>query len=314
MACMNSLPQSTLSAKICTATPVISKDTVLDALRSGIPDAEWLLNQIENEKGYFRFPPFFSDVIKNLKLENYPLLYASENAIWGMLLRGFLTDEEIKELDAELNAASPDERGEFITELCVGFDDAIEKIEIPKTKAQQDAARQRFLSLSPEEQKEAIRVSQHFYGYFFPSFFQLMSIMVHGEKLTSLVAQSKAGNDEAYVKAVQIDKRILTVDPYFIERYSRAQHEAGTDFYDALSYRLAAPPYRGKIRHKSLWLAFSLIDQAGLLESMPHREILEMCDEAGVGGYENRIQSVKHLSNRLREYREFQKRGIVATT
>lgn len=294
-------------------TELISKDSVLDALRSGIPDAEWLLRQIESEQGWLRFPPYLSNVITNLKLENYPLLYASESAIAAMLLRGWMNDEEIKQFNAEIEAASPEERGDLVGELSRNLGEAIERIEIPKTPKHQAEARRLFALLSPEEQKEAVRVSQHFFGFFLASFYQNLSIMVHGEKITSLVARAKAGSDDAFVKAVQIDKRILTVDPYFQDRFCLAQNEPGTDFYDALSYRLRAAPYRGKIRHKTLWLAFSILDQAQLLDTLSHREILEMCDEAGVGGYDKRIQSVKHLTSRLSEFRQFQKRGAITT-
>ena len=295
-------------------TALFSKDSVLEALRSGIPDAEWLLKQIESEQGWLRFPPYFTNLIANLKIENYPLLYSSEAAMAGVLLRGFMTDEEIQQLNSELESASIQERGNFAIEFGRSLGDAVERIEIPKTKAEQDRARDLFLQLSEEDQKESIRVSQHFYAFFFASFYQNLSMMVHGEKLTSLVSQAKSGNDEAFAKAVQIDKRILVADPFFCERYARAQMECSRSFFDTLSYRMNAAPYRGKIRHKSLWLAFSILDQAKILDELPHSEILEMCDEAGVGGYENRIQSVKHLSNRLREYREFQKRGFVSTT
>jgi hypothetical protein len=68
-------------------------------------------------------------------------------------------------------------------------------------------------------------------------------MMVHGEKLTSLVAQAKAGNDDAFVKAVQIDKRILNAIPYFSERYARAHDQGHSDFFDRLSYRLKSAPY-----------------------------------------------------------------------
>ena len=47
---------------------------------------------------------------------------------------------------------------------------------------------------------------------------------------------------------------------------------------------------------------------------MQHREILDLCDEAGVGGYANRIEDVKNLSKRLAEYRAFQNRGVVLST
>lgn len=294
-------------------SPIISPEAVLHSMKSGIPDAEWLLRQIESEQGWLRFPPHLANLIPNLKIESYPLLYCSEQAMAAMLLRGWMTSEEIQSFYTEIEAASPDERGELVIELgnCLG--ECVEQTEIPKTPAQWRDAEERFKSLSLEDQAESIRISQHFFSFFFASFYQNLSMMVHGEKLTSLVAQAKAGNDKAFVKAVQIDKRILTADPFFSARFARAQMEPSGDFFDDLAYRLKSAPYRGKIRHKTLWVAFSMLELAGLLNTLKYREIMEMCDEAGVGGYENRIQREKHLGERLREYREFQKRSIVTT-
>ena len=225
----------------------ISKDSVLVALRSGIPDAEWLLGQIESQQGWFRFPLFLSNIITNLKIESYPLLYSSESAIAAMLMKGFLDDGQIKSLNQELESASPEERGTFIEAVIESLDEVIERIEIPKTPQQQEEALARFQAMSPEEQKESVRASQHFFCFFFATFYQNLSTMVHGEKLTSLVAQAQLGDDVAFVKAVQIDRRILTAIPYFRERYARAQDEANADFYDLLSYRLGRAPYRGEV-------------------------------------------------------------------
>lgn len=294
--------------------PYFTKDAVLVALRNGIPEAEWLLGQIESQEGWFRFPSFLSDAIANLKIESYPLLYSSEGAIVVMLLQGFLSREEIKALSAEIDSASVDERSRFLVEIFDSVGPVVESLEIPKTPEKREAAMREFQRLSPEEQQESVKLAQHLYCSFFATFYQNLSVMVHGEKLTSLVARAQEGDDQAFVRAVQIDRRILTAVPYFQGRYARAQDEADGDFFDLLAYRQKSAPYRGKIRHKTLWLSFSILDQAGLLDSLSHREILEMCDEAGVGGYENRIQSVKHLSSRLHEYREFQKRGIATTT
>lgn len=291
-------------------TELFSPDAILAAMKSGIPEVEWLLGKIESDEGWLRFPDVLCRIITNLKIDSYPLLYSSEVAIAATFLRGWMTEEEIRQFDAEVNAATPEERGRFLTELCNGVDETIDRIEIPKTPEQLADAQRRFDILSPDEQRESIRLSQHFFCFFFASFYQTLSLMVHGEKLTSLVAQAKAGDDKAFVKAVQIDKRILPADPYFSERFVRAQMGGPSDFYDDLAYRLKTAPYRGKIRHKTLWLAFSYLETAGLLDTLSHREILEMCDEAGVGGYDNRIQSEKHLGSRLREYREFQKRGV----
>lgn len=293
--------------------PVLPLDSVVDSLRSSIPDVEWMLGEIESQQGWFRFPSFIASNIENLKIQSYPVLYTNERAIAAVFLKGFLNEDQIRELNTELEEASLAERGEFLREMIVSVSETIDQIEIPKTPADQAAAHKKFLSLPPDEQKEVIRVSQHFYAFFLSSFFQSLATMVHGEKLTSLVAQAMSGNDDAFVKAVQIDRRILTEIPYFKERFVRAQMESNQNFSDLISYRLRVAPYRGKIRHKALWHTFSILDQTGLLSTLRHREILEVCDEVGIGGFESRIQSEKHLGDRLREYREFQKRGIVTT-
>lgn len=288
-------------------------DSVISSLRSSIPDAEWFLRQIESEHGRVRFPSYITNAIKNLKIQEYPLLYISEAAIVTMFLKGFITNDEIRELNSALESGVPEECGEFLTELITSFSTAIDEIEIPKTPEAQEAAQQKFLSLSEEDQKKAIKISQHFFASFLASFYQSLSVMVHGEKLTSLVSQAVAGNDHAFVKAVQIDKRILIEYPYFRERFVRAQMDGDSNFYDLISYRLQAAPYCGKIRHKSLWLTFSILEATGWLYELKHREILDICDEVGVGGWKNRIQEVKHLSRRIKQYREFQKHGIVST-
>jgi hypothetical protein len=149
---------------------------------------------------------------------------------------------------------------------------------------------------------------------FLAGFFQNVAVMVHGEKLTSLVAQAKAGSDDAFCKAVQIDKRILTTIPYFKQRFDRSTLERDRNFMDALAYRLQCPPYKGKIRHKSLWMAFSFLDLTGLLDTLKHQEILELCDDAGVGGFANRIEDVKHLSKRLADFRRFRGHDLTLST
>lgn len=306
-----SIPTETITPP---SQPLFPIESVVKGLRSNIPEAEWMLGQIESQQGWFRFPGLITNIITNLKLEPYPLLYANEAAIAGVLFLGFMTKEQLHELNAELEAATLEERGEFIEMLSEELTELVEGFHIPKTPEEQKAAQEAFLALPPDEQKQTIKVSQHFFLSFLPAFHQSLSIMVHGEKLTSLVAQAQAGDDDAFVKAVQIDRRILTELPYFKARFVQAQVDADTDFSDKIAYRLKAPPYRGKIRHKSLWLTFSILEQAGWLDRLSYKEIMQICDDAGVGGYENRIQSEKHLGNRLREYREFQKRGGVTTT
>ena len=294
--------------------PVVDIHAAKRFLSDLSPDLSWLLRQIESDDGHCRFPSQVTKAITNLKIESYPLLYESEAAIGLVLFMGFLSKKEIAELDRELSEASIEERGQFLQEFCQGLADGLEQIEIPKTPADEQRANEQFNALSSDEQAEAIKMGQHFWMSFLAGFFQMLSVMVHGEKLTALVAKAKNGDDDAFVKAVQIDKRILTTIPYFKQRFEGANLEGDRDFVDALTYRLQCAPYRGKIRHKSLWLAFSFLDMCGLLDALRHQELLDLLDEVGLGGYPNRIEDVKYLSKRLADFRRFRGYGLTLST
>lgn len=294
--------------------PFIDVGTASVFLKSASSEWAWLLRQIESERGHFRFPSMVTRAIVNLKIESYPLLYENEAAIGLIMFRAILSQDEILELNSQLVEQSPEERGQSMRELVDGLSEFDQAFELPKTAADEKRATAQFNALSKEDQTQAIKMAQHLWMGFLAGFFQNVSVMVHGEKLTSLVAQAKAGNDEAFCKAVQIDKRILTTIPFFKQRFERGTLEGDQNFSDALAYRLQCPPYRGKIRHKSLWMAFAFLDMVGLLDTLKHQEILDLCDEAGIGGYANRIEDVKHLSKRLIDFRRFRGYGLVLST
>ncbi|CAN7379699.1 hypothetical protein LJR189_002188 [Acidovorax delafieldii] len=273
------------------------------------PDWLWLLKYIESEDGYVRFPPVVAQWIKNLNVGNYPRLYEDERAIGAVLLRAFLPLEQIEALNAELELCSPDERGQLLLEYISNLGDGIDAIELPKTPAAQKLAETQFLAMSEEERQCSIEFAQRFLMGMLAGFYQSLSIMVHGEKLTALVAQAKAGDDKAFAKAVQIDKRILHALPYFNDRFAAANSEGQREFVELVTAHMSRPPYKGKIRHKALYLAFSLLDQLGVLSRMKHSELLDLCTQAGLDSHANRIDDVKNMSKRLAEYRAFRRRG-----
>lgn len=293
---------------------LIDKSSVAEFLRLTIPDWTWFIAHIESGDGHFRFPPIVARAIDNLKIEAYPLLYENEVSIGLILFRAFMSQDEMIELNSQLGDQSPLERGKTMRDWVNGLLECDQTFELPKTPAEEKRAVAQFNSLSKDDQAEALRIAQHLWMGFLAGFFQNVSIMVHGEKLTSLVAQAKAGSDDAFCKAVQIDKRILTTIPYFKHRFERGASEGEQDFAGTLAYRLQCPPYRGKIRHKALWMTFAYLDLVGLLDTLPHQEILDICDEAGVGGFANRIEDVKHLSKRLADFRRFRANGLRLST
>jgi len=293
---------------------LIDKASAVHFLSSSLPEWAWLIAKIESDDGRIRFPLVVSRAIQNLKIESYPLLYEKEESIGLVTFHAFFSPDEVSELDMKLASQTPEERGVSLREIIDDFAELDQAFEIPKTPEAEKQAHEEFLKLSTEDQVAASKVAQRLWMGFLAGFFQNVSVMVHGQKLTSLVAQAKAGDDEAYCKAVQIDKRILTTIPYFKTRFELATLEGERNFTDALAYRLQCPPYKGKIRHKPLWLAFAFLDSMGLLDTLKHQELLELLDSAGLNGYANRIEDVKYLSKRLTDFRRFRGYGLAMST
>jgi hypothetical protein len=297
-----------------TGVPLIDINSAMLYLRFVSDELIWLLRHIESQDGYFRFPPVVIRAIENLKIQSYPLLYEHANAIGFCFLRGSLSEVEIRSLNQELIAATPTERGNFILDFFQDLTEQVETLRIPRTLHEEQIAIKQFEALPEDEKSAAIRQGQHLWMGFLAQFHELLSVMVHGEKLTDLVAKAKAGDDIACVKSVQIDKRILTTIPHFRDRFQRAHMEGDQGFIDQLNYRLSCAPYKGKIRHKPLWFAFAFLDMCGLLDEIPHLHLLDLLDDVGIAGYPSRIDDVKHLSRRLADYRRFQRSGLALST
>ena len=178
---------------------------------------------------------------------------------------------------------------------------------IPETEADRLIAQASFNQLTQDEQSEAIKQVQISFSAFFATFYNVISMMVHGRKLTDLVTAAEAGDDHAYFLAVQIDKRILSL-PYFKERRSQAELEQDLVFLQSLNYRLTNPLLRSKIRYRTLWLTFAFLDMLDYLDgSLTYSKLLDLLDKIGIAGFGSLIEDENALGKRIREFKKFQK-------
>ena len=295
-------------------SPVLDLQTAANLLRKAAPDWEWLLRHLESKGGYLPVPKELTEFIDRFKIGNYPLLYQSEASIGNAFVLALFSREELKELDQELNAMSPEERGQAVELLMSGLNKGIEEGEAYVRCRTPSELAAEHCALSRDEQNRVIKSIQWFGMSCLSMFYQVLSVMVHREKLTLLVSRARAGDDSAFVKAIQIDPRILGVDPYFQSRFANLNSEGNEEFRKKLSYRMRCAPYRGKVRHKSLWMGLAFLDMCGHLDSLTYPEMLNLFDEAGIGGYDNRIEDVKYLGKRVNEYRSFQQNSAYVST
>ena len=249
--------------------------------------------------------------------DSYVTLYDDEKRIHRCLWLFLLGEDGNREMNAELAAMSQGEQQVWLDDLVreASEEGAWSWMEdmFPDTPAKEEAVQQQFEALGDDEKKEATKRAAFWWYFFFAGFYNFLSLMVHGRKLTVLVEQAKAGDPDAFCKAVHIEPRLLRHHSYFRDRYVEAQEESEAEFLKRIGYRLGNSALRGKIQFPGLYMVFAMLDAAGWLDGgFNHDQILDMCDEAGLDRYQNRIEDVTYLTKRLGEYRRWQKVGSLS--
>jgi len=286
------------------------KESSLKIVQQLSPMCLELLRDLQKGGGRISFTPEISQIQNNLG--SYVLIYDDELKIGRAMFLAVFGDEGVRTLFQEINSLSPDEQQEVMdgltsTETLDEIAQAVNAFEIPQSPAEWQAARDKLTALPEEERKDVEKRGAYFWCYFFSSFFNTISLMVHGAKMTSLIPRAIAGDDDAFFKAVQIDRMLLLHHPYFRDRKAKAQVDGEIDFLSKLSYRESNAPLRGKIRFPGLYMLFGLLESFQWLNDLEHNEILDLCDDAGLDRYQNRIEDVNYVTKRLREYRVWKK-------
>jgi len=259
-------------------------------------------------------PSFFKAEVLNIQknIGDYVLMYDDERKIGRALFLALMGEEGFKQFNIEIENLSSDDQQKWIDDISDPNNELAEvffNMKIPETSEEWRIAQDLVAQMPEEERSVAEKQSMFFWCFTFASFFNTLSLMVHGSRLTSLVPQAIAGDDDAFLKAIQIDRMILIYHPYFRDRKFRAQDDGDSDFLSKLAYRESNSIIRSSIRYPALYMLFGILDSYRWLDDLKHKEILNICDDAGLDLYQNRIEDVGYLTKRLIEYRKWQKVG-----
>jgi len=94
---------------------------------------------------------------------------------------------------------------------------------------------------------------------FITSLFNYLALMVHGRTICQLVADALGGDDDAYRRAVQIDRTVHSL-PYFQDRLLKAQFSNDAHFLKTVGDSLKRPILSSKIRYRTLCLTFAILE------------------------------------------------------
>lgn len=231
-------------------------------------------------------------------LAGYAILYLDSQNLLKLILLSLMPVEQINNLNDYCSTLSTEQAIEFANRTVANLNDSPEKLDEIFDSHLPDDSVDADLSQLPLRTKFLLTS-------FLVWFHDIVSFLVHGQRITDLVQRAVKGDDDALCLAAQTDKRVMSI-PYFRERMLKAlniETKADAQFIYNLSYRLQNPLLRGKIYHRNVWIALLLLDTMALLDGqLTHTEILDMLEAAGIEG----VGSEDNLSKMLRKYRAYQ--------
>lgn len=294
--------------------PRLSIEKTREVIIAMAPTCIEVLHYFQSRGKWLSLPAELVQLRSHLKIDNYVDLYLDERRIGFCVLLALMEPKELLSWSQELESMSAeDQQRQLDSFASVQLEEVIE-FEIPWTEEEKRKAKSKFDALSPEEQQRIIRSSTFLFSAFLAGFHNLLSVMIHGQKLTTLVPKAIAGDDDALCKALQIDPHLYKHHQYFVQRIDQARANGEADFLRSVGYRLANPTARGKIRYPGLWTVLAILDTLGWLDgSLSTSEVLDICDAVGLDRYENRIEDPQYLSKRIRDFRRLQGTPLVSS-
>lgn len=294
------------------ASLTISKNLALRFAKQYTPLYAELYQEFKADGGRVKFPSRFGKI--RSAVAKYVELYDNELKPGVSIFIGLLGEKGFHDFNALAASWSEQDTEEFLENFGneESFDALLDSFDIPQSEAEWTEQEKALESIPETEQAKAAKIGAFFFSGIFAHFFNTFSLMTHGATLVSLVLQAMQGDDEAFGKAVQVDRNLLTHHPFFVSRKQLAQDEGDTSFLRMLAYRESNPNLKGKIQYPALFMLFGMLEQVGWLDKLRHEEILDLCDEIGLDRFQNRIEDVNYLTKRLADYRRFQKTGGVS--
>ena len=240
----------------------------------------------------------------------YVYLYEDENRILDQLAQVLTDASEDMSIMNKIDPRAPNrDLIRFLMRFGTpeGVDQKLIKSVLPCDMNSLQVELKAFGQFTVEEKREAAELGALFSTAVFVLFHQILSVTVHGAKMTVLVPKALAGDEDAFLKAIHIDRGLLTAHPKFAERYQSAIREGNTELRNKIAYRLTSPPTKGETKSPLMFAVLAMLDSIGWLDNLTHVEVLGVYIQAGGN---NGDEST--VAKALKRYRRYQNTGGVS--
>lgn len=291
--------------------PKPSKHTAAEYIAKYLPTYGELLEHIKKADGKVRMPITLHEFLVNFEIRDYAKYYADQE-FHSLLADALLKPSGYHKTLVGLDSASQEQQTAFIDSCMTSISQDQTNENFPLILAElptnpEEAIRQ-LDSVTGEANKAAFRKNIALYfAFFMVTFHDLLALMGHGHKMSHLVKLALEGDDSALFKALKTDPTVDQFIPYFRDRFNYALQTSNDVFINKYTNALNAPAIGGKIEYPLLYLVFAMLESMNLLDDLTDKEILEICDHAGLDRWQNRIDDVGYLNKRKNAYRKLRR-------
>lgn len=287
------------------------KETAVALVIHLVPHYLEVFNDCKDQSNWQKLCERFQEISKRLNIANYVLCYEDERRILSAVIRSVMSPEDQIEFEQTMREATHAEQQEMLRELARpgGISEVYAEELFPTDPKKQQEHLEAYNNLPEDKRQEAIRHAQYLMIFVIAWLHESLAVMVHGERMTSLVPKALAGDSEAFAKAVHIDKNLIYDHPQFQERYRKAlaDPDKHLDLLGKISRRLATHVTVGRQKLPGVFFIFALLESLRWLDDLPHREILDICDAVGLD-----VPDENAITKALGRYRRYQKTGGVS--
>lgn len=254
--------------------PLATLKPIQEFVTSFVDDYDWYLKHIRKTSNHL--PNQVSKFVNELGIQNYSSLYLDKNNLNTLFVEGMELVPEFKNIFHQLIQISEEDAHKFMDEWLHN----LSSLDFDEIFTDEQEETDEDLS---EAQLNALR---SLIKWCLLWMHDLTSLMVHGERIFSLVQKAVTGNRSAMLKVLQTDPSSFQYIPEFQKIHAQAVVSRDKKFLNSMNHHLNNRVGQSKLSHRIIYTVIFLLDTLQILGNMTNKEILELCDVSGLSDYD----------------------------
>jgi hypothetical protein len=277
---------------------VVSRSVLERHLKKVIPIFGEVLSTIRVYSDGDRYLPKIREAMQRTNIVDWAKHYQDPTNALKTYLLMVMSPDEINKLNQDVLAMSAEEQASLLDEIIKEVTDGLDE-EDDKVSAELDPQR-----------------AAQFWYFAMPTVFNFLAYVAHRKSIYQLVAEAMSGNDESFLKTIQVDKSTLTHIPYFVERNRRAADEGDINFLRQINTYRQKPILRTQTRLLPLVMLLAYLYQMNMLDQLCEdmEWLLGLCEQTGIYGNGQGAADLESFKKTVRRFKTEQQIAFPRST